>query len=129
MFEEPSLQQTQTSWLVVPAWAQFSASVEASESAVLEGFTVYKLYLHTTDDAHKLVSIFGTDDFPLLLDAPEGLFNSEFNVGWNAAGINAALFGFFPDLELDSYATIGLDGPAAMIPGAEDPVRLCRPEP
>ena len=35
-------------------------------------------------------------------------------------GINAALFGFFPDLEFD-YATIGLDGPAAGVPGANDP--------
>ena len=32
-----------------------------------------------------------------------------------------ALFGFFPDLQDDSFATIGLDGPAATVPGSEDP--------
>ena len=33
--------------------------------------------------------------------------------------MNPAFFAFFPDLQDDSYATIGLDGPAG--PGAEDP--------
>ena len=111
-------------WLVVPAWAQFSASVEAYESDVLDGFTVYKLYLHTTDDAHQLVSIFGKDSLPLHLEAPDGLYNSEFNVSWNASGLNPALFSFFPALPEDSYATIGLSEPAAFLAGAEDPTLL-----
>ena len=42
---------------------------------------------------------------------------------WSASGINPVLFAVYPDLEYDSYATIGLDGPAneSDIPGATDP--------
>ena len=57
----------------------------------------------------------------LWCSTPDGVFNSALNSAWNASGINSALFGFFPDLQDDSFATIGLDGPAAMVPGAEDP--------
>ena len=50
-----------------------------------------------------------------------GIFNSSFNASWSASGVNPAFFDFVPDLQDDSYATIGLEGPATLTPGAEDP--------
>ena len=58
-----------------------------------------------------------------MINAPSGIFNSPFNASWNASGINAAFLPIFPDLADDSYATIGLEGPAATsgIASAADP--------
>ena len=47
------------------------------------------------------------------------------NASWNASGINPAFTGAFPELIDDSYATIGLDGPASAGPvGSEDPLLI-----
>ena len=52
-----------------------------------------------------------------------GAFNSAFNSSWNASGINPAFVPVFPELADDSYATIGLSGPASTsgLAGAADP--------
>ena len=83
--------------------------------------TTYRFYVNAEDATDKFSAVFGNDQAPLVINTPEGIYNDAFNTSWNASGINAALFGFFPDLEFDSYATIGLDGPAAGVPGANDP--------
>ena len=59
----------------------------------------------------------------LLVNTPAGAFNSPFNSSWNASGINPAFLQAFPDLVDDTYATIGLSGPASIsgISGAADP--------
>ena len=49
----------------------------------------------------------------LIINAPAGIFNSPANTSWSAAGINPLFLPFFPDMADDSYATIGLDGPAS----------------
>ena len=75
--------------------------------------TTYRFYVNAEDATDKFSAVFGNDESPLVINTPEGIYNDAFNTSWNASGINEALFGFFPDLEYDSYATIGLDGPAA----------------
>ena len=57
------------------------------------------------------------------MNTPDGAFNSAFNSSWNASGINPAFVPVFPELADDSYATIGLSGPASTsgIAGAADP--------
>ena len=59
----------------------------------------------------------------LACNTPDGAFNSAFNSSWNASGINPAFVAVFPDLADDTYATIGLTGPASTsgIAGAADP--------
>ena len=59
----------------------------------------------------------------LLVNTPGGAFNSPFNSSWNASGINPAFLPVFPDLADDTYATVGLMGPASTsgIAGAADP--------
>ena len=57
------------------------------------------------------VCCIGTDEYNLVINTPRGL-EQLINTSWSASGINPAFVGFFPDLVDDSYATIGLTGPA-----------------
>ena len=102
--------------------AQYSLTVE-SAPAVGAGGTVYRFYVNADDASDKMSAVFGNDQSHLLINAPSGIFNSPFNASWNASGINAAFLPIFPDLADDSYATIGLEGPAATsgIASAADP--------
>ena len=68
-------------------------------------------------------AVFGNNITPLEVNAPDGVYNSIFNASWNASGINPAFLVPFPELADDSYATIGLIGPASFsgIVNAADP--------
>ncbi len=102
--------------------AQYPLTVESSP-AVGSGGTVYRFYVNAEDDSDKMSAVFGNDQAHLVINTPDGIFNSPYNAGWNASGLNPAFIPVFPDLADDSYATIGLDGPAATsgIDGAADP--------
>ena len=107
-------------------WAQettpYYLTVESSD-AVGDGGTVYRFYANASDPTDQMSAVFGTDEHNLVINAPEGIWNSSVNSSWSASGINPAFVGFFPDLVDDSYATIGLTGPASAsgITGAADP--------
>ena len=101
---------------------QYSLTVE-SAPAVGAGGTVYRFYVDMQDATDRMSAVFGNDQASLLIDTPSGAFNSTFNSSWNASGINPAFLPVFPDLADDTYATIGLSGPASTsgIVGAADP--------
>jgi hypothetical protein len=82
---------------------------------------VYRLYVNATDASDKMSAVFGNDQAHLIIETPDGIFNSPFNSGWNAAGINPLFLPSFPSLADDSYATIGLSGPATTTVGEADP--------
>ena len=102
--------------------AQYSLTVESSP-AVGAGGTVYRFYVNSQDPSDKMSAVFGNDLAHLVISTPSNIFNSPMNASWNASGVNPAFLGFFPDLADDSYATIGLEGPAATsgLAGAADP--------
>ena len=102
--------------------AQYTLTVEASP-AVTAGSTTYRLYVDMQDPTDRMSAVFGNDQASLLVNTPAGAFSSPFNASWNASGINAAFLPLAPELADDSYATIGLDGPASTsgIAGAADP--------
>ena len=102
--------------------AQYSLTVE-SAPAVGAGGTVYRFYVDMQDATDRMSAVFGNDQASLLINTPAGAFNSTFNSSWNASGINPAFLPVFPDLADDTYATIGLSGPASTsgIAGAADP--------
>jgi hypothetical protein len=105
------------------SWGQdYSLTVEATP-ATTPGLTVYKFYVNMIDPTDRMSAVYGNDEAGLSIDVPMGAFNSPYNTGWNASGINPAFLGVFPDLADDTYATIGLTGPASTsgIPGAADP--------
>ena len=84
---------------------------------------VYRFYVDMQDATDRMSAVFGNDQASLLVNTPDGAFNSAFNSSWNASGINPAFLPVFPELADDTYATIGLTGPASTsgIAGAADP--------
>ena len=106
-----------------PSRVSSAVFVDSGVSAVGAGGTVYRFYVNAQDDTDKLSAVFGNDLAHLVITTPSNIFNSPMNASWNASGVNPAFLGFFPDLADDSYATIGLEGPAAMsgLAGAADP--------
>ena len=90
----------------------YTLTVE-SAPAVGAGGTVYRFYVNANDPTDKMSAVFGNDQAHLVINTPDGIFNSPYNAGWNAAGISPLFLPVFPDLADDSYATIGLEGPAS----------------
>jgi hypothetical protein len=100
----------------------YTLTVEAITPVATAG-TTYRFYVDMMDATDRMSAIFGTDQAPFVLNTPGGAFNSAYNASWSASGINPAFLSFFPDMADDTYATIGLDGPAVEsgIAGAIDP--------
>ncbi len=94
------------------ASAQYSLTVEGSPAAHVPGHNVYKFYVNMNDASDKFSAVFGNDQDNLIINTPSGIFNSPWSASWNASGINPMFLPMFPDLAEDSYATIGLTGPA-----------------
>ena len=99
--------------------AQYSLTIESYESLYVPGHTVYRFYVNMADASDKFSVVFGNYQSPLIICAPDGIFNSPYNASWSASGVNPLFFPFYPDLAEDSYATICLDGPAGA--GQADP--------
>ena len=91
--------------------------------AVGTGGTVHRFYVNAVNETDKMSAVYGNDVDHLMVSTPSGIFNSGFNSSWNASGINPAFLPVFPELADDSYATIGLTGPASSsgLTGAADP--------
>ena len=102
--------------------ADYTLTVQAAP-AVTAGLTTYRFYVDLQDATDRMSAVFGNDQSSLLVSTPAGAFNSPFNSSWNASGINPAFLPVFPDLADDTYATVGLTGPASTsgIAGAADP--------
>ena len=112
------------SLLTATAFSQglsYTLTIESSPAADAANGSVYRFYVNAQDDTDKLSAVFGNDQDNLIFQTPADIYNNPFNSGWSATGLNPAIIAQFPDLADDSFATIGLDGPAAPTPGAEDP--------
>ena len=103
------------------AQAQYLFTVEAAPAVTW--LDDVSFYVDMQDPSDRMSAVFGNDQSSLLVNTPAGAFSSAFNTSWNASGINAAFIPLVPDLVDDTYATIGLDGPASTsgIAGAADP--------
>jgi hypothetical protein len=104
--------------------AQYSLVV-SEEPSVLDGMTKFRLHIQLSDPTDQISAIFGTDKNPMTIEAPKGVFNSPFNGSWSASGLNPNFFEAMPSMVDDSFATIGLDGPASSgKPNSEDPIMV-----
>ena len=104
--------------------AQYSLVV-SEEPSVIDGMTKFRLHIQLADPADQISAIFGTDKNPMTIEAPKGVFNSPFNGSWSASGLNPNFFEAMPSMVDDSFATIGLDGPASSgKPNSEDPIMV-----
>ena len=99
--------------------------VVTESASVVSGNTVYRFYVQLENPTDRVSAIYGESGASLSVQTPQGAFNSPLNTSWNASGLNPAFFGAFPEMIDDSYATIGLNGPASMAQsGAEDPLLI-----
>jgi hypothetical protein len=104
------------------------ALVVKKAPALQEGLFTYTVCLQLPK-GDRVSSVFGTDMHPFELSAPAGVFNSPFNAGWSASGINPNFFKLMPEIQDDSFATIGLRTGARIsgLQGAEDPTMVQDP--
>lgn len=104
------------------------ALVVKKAPALQEGLFTYTVCLRLPQ-GDRVSSVFGTDVHPFELSAPAGVFNSPFNAGWSASGINPNFFKLMPEIQDDSFATIGLRTGARIsgLQGAEDPTMVQDP--
>lgn len=97
-------------------WAALGYSLEVQTLVVhdtgdLAGKTTYRVYMNCADSLDYLSACSGDVSNPLILNTtdPLGWFNSELNASPFALGINPLFFGFFPDLQYDSFLTLGAE--------------------
>ena len=109
--------------VVTTSFAQYTLTVDTAAAVDPALGTTYRFYVNLEDATDMVSAIYGNNQATLAVDAPEGVFNSPFNASWNASGINPAFLTTFPELAADTYATIGLEGPASSsgIANAADP--------
>ena len=100
----------------------------ATEPAHQPGLTKYLISVKLPD-GDRVSSVYGTDAYPLTIEAPNGVFNSPYNGSWSASGMNPKFFEIKPEMEDDTYATVGLRTAAKMsgLEGAEDPTMVQDP--
>ena len=92
--------------------ANYSMTIE--EYAVhttgdLAGMTTYRFYIDMANETDFLSSIFGNEDNPFYLMTSDGFYNDGFATGSTAGGVQSQFFSFFPDMEFDSWVTIGIE--------------------
>jgi hypothetical protein len=97
---------------ITPGLSQYTLTVESSTPVVAPG-TVYRIYADMIDATDRMSAVFGNNNDILQLSAPDGVFNTTYNASWSASGIASAFLPMFPEMADDTYATIGLDGPAS----------------
>ncbi|MDA0729789.1 MAG: hypothetical protein O3B70_09710 [Bacteroidetes bacterium] len=90
--------------------------------------TRYELHLRIPP-GDRVSAVYGTDKFPLWISAPAGVFNSPYNGSWSASGMNPKFYDIMPEMQDDSYATIGLQTAcrSSGIDAAEDPMMVQDP--
>ena len=100
----------------------YALEVDAYPATALEGMTTYRFYVKVENADDNMSAVFGNSETPLEVNVPQGAYNSPLNASWNASGLNPNFLAVFPEMVDDTYATIGLDGPAATsgIPNAAD---------
>lgn len=85
----------------------FTLTVEAISPVGGSSGLTYRFYVDMTE-GESILQVFGTYDYPLKINTPEGAFNSNVPVNWNADSVNPVFFDYFPTIQDDTYATIGI---------------------
>ena len=81
------------------------------EEGILEGMTTYRFHLECLNRQDYVSAIGGASvnsgGEPMILQCDSGWFNSAAELKGTAAGVDPQLFAFYPELQYDSYLTIG----------------------
>ena len=72
------------------------------------GAATYRLYANLTADASEVTAMYGTDSTPweMIATSPDGFYNDAVGADFGGA-INPLFFAAFPNMEFDSWFTIG----------------------
>jgi len=103
----------QATEIVVETYAENIGMVGTTD---LTGYNTYRIYVKFASDQDFLTAVYGDVQFPTRIQGGDNFFNSAFG-GKDNEGYNPALFAVFPDLEFDSFITIGMDAPAVVANG------------
>lgn len=91
------------------------------------GVKCWRVYLCMDDPNWELQSLFGGDQFPWTLEPESKIYQSKAGGGELASSINPVMFDLVPEIEFDSWFTIGVDNRSSMankIAGRIDPFDL-----
>ena len=86
----------------------------------LAGLTTYRLYATLPGPADVVTTVFGDIEHPTALLTSTEWYQDE-NGGQFPCANNPLLFDFFPELEYDSWLTIGIEGPPDPVLGQDCP--------
>lgn len=103
-----TLAYSQATEIVVETYAEDIGMVGTTD---LTGYNTYRVYVKFASDQDFLTAVYGDVDFPTKIQGGNNFFNAALGTKDNE-GYQSVLFGGFPDLEYDSFITIGMDGPA-----------------
>jgi len=93
---------------VVSSAEGYGIEVEAMESGI-EGSTTYQVFVTTPAATDVVNAILGNAMNPIVLASSSQIYQ---NVNGSALPAPAEMFAFFPDLQYDSYVTLGAGTPA-----------------
>ena len=94
--------------------------IPSFETVDLTGYNTYRLYVEFSHPDDFLAAVYGDADYPTVIDGNNNFYQSPLG-GLTNDAFNSVLFAAFPDLEFDSFVTIGMDSPANSTSG-EAPV-------
>ena len=87
-------------------WLQVEEVVQHT-TGELSGMTTYRVYLNCLHPLDYVSACSGDNSNPMSIQVEEGWYNSPFNAGWNATGINPLFFLTVPELAFDSFLDLG----------------------
>ncbi|MEJ6795757.1 MAG: hypothetical protein QNK63_03510 [Flavobacteriales bacterium] len=89
-----------------PSYDGLSFELVASDAVI--GFDTYRVYANFTNPLDQVVAVYGQDVNPLSISTT-GTFYQNPGGGPTSSNINPALYGVVPELEYDSWVTIGTE--------------------
>ena len=93
------------------AQAQYTLTVE-SNPAITAGLTTYRFYVDMQDPTDRMSAVFGNDQASLLVNTPQERSTAPSTV-LGTLRASTHVLASVPRLADDTYATIGLTGPAS----------------
>ena len=103
-----TLAYSQATEIVVETYAENIGMVGTSD---LTGYNTYRVYAKFSSPEDYLSAVFGDVTNPTEINGGTNFFQSGFG-GLTNEDYKDEFFGFAPDLEYDSFVTIGMDAPA-----------------
>lgn len=118
----PALLSAQISNVIIePAF--YHETALGTNDIIPAGSVTYRVYAEFLSEADFLSSVFGYDECHLLLTSTEPFFQSSAG-GPTVESINPVVFNLFPELQYDSFVTIGkmtASDPGGAVYALEDP--------